>query len=119
MCSRGQGQREWRLYVTDMIEFAEKVQSYTDGMDQTAFIADSRTYDAVLRNLELVGEAATHIPNAVREAYREVPWRTIVGARNRIVHGYLGIDVDLIWDIIQRDIPVLLPVLKKMAGTME
>ncbi len=117
MCSREQEQRQWRLYVTDMIEFAEKVQSYTAGMDQTAFVADSRTYDAALRNLELIGEAATHLPNAVRETYPEVPWRTIVGARNRIVHGYLGIDADLIWDIVQRDIPELLPALKKIAET--
>lgn len=88
-------------------------------MDQTAFVTDSRTYDATLRNLELIGEAATHIPTAIREAHPEVPWRTMVGVRNRIIHGYLGIDSDLIWDIIQKDIPVLLPSLRQMAEAAE
>ena len=119
MYSSSREQRQWRLYVDDMIEFAEKAQSYTEGMDQTAFVTDSRTYDATLRNLELIGEAATHIPTAIREAHPEVPWRTMVGVRNRIIHGYLGIDSDLIWDIIQKDIPVLLPSLRQMAEAAE
>ncbi len=119
MCSSRREQRQWRLYVNDMIGFAEKAQSYTEGMDQTAFVTDSRTYDATLRNLELIGEAATHIPTAIREAHPEVPWRTMVGVRNRIIHGYLGIDSDLIWDIIQKDIPVLLPSLRQMAEAAE
>ena len=61
--------REWRFYVQDMIEFSEKVLAYTKNLDQDAFIADILTYDATLRNLELIGEAATHIPAEVREAH--------------------------------------------------
>lgn len=112
-------QREWRLYVNDMIEFAEKVQSFTDGMDQDTFVSDALTYDATLRNLELIGEAATHIPDAVRETYPEIPWRTIVSTRNRIAHGYLGIDNDIIWDIIQNDVPALLLSLRQIAEGTE
>ncbi len=112
-------QREWRFYVNDMIEFAEKVQSFTDGMDQDTFVSDTLTYDATLRNLELIGEAATHIPDAVRETYPEIPWRTIVSTRNRIAHGYLGIDNDIIWDIIQNDIPALLLSLRRIAEGTE
>ena len=63
------GERSWRLYIQDMIEFGEKVLSYTDGLDQEAFIAETLVYDATLRNLELIGEAATHIPAEVREAH--------------------------------------------------
>ena len=85
-------------------------------MNQSDFLADSRTYDAVLRNLELIGEAATHIPDAIREAHPQIPWRTIIGARNRIIHGYLGIDTDLIWNIVQEDISALLPALKQDSG---
>ena len=117
MCSAEQ--RQWRLYVNDMIEFSQKVQAYTEGMNQSDFLADSRTYDAVLRNLELIGEAATHIPDAIREAHPQIPWRTIIGARNRIIHGYLGIDSDLIWNIVQEDIPALLPALKQIVETVE
>lgn len=106
--------RGWRFYIQDMIEFSEKVLSYTDGMDQDAFIVDRRTYDATLRNLELIGEAATHIPDAVRQAHPNIQWRSIIGTRNHLAHGYLGIDDDTIWDIIQTDIPNLLPALRNL-----
>ena len=71
--------REWAMYLRDMLEFAEKVLAYTSGFDQETLLADDRTYDATLRNLELIGEAATHIPIDVREAHSEIPWRAIRG----------------------------------------
>ncbi|MYA97503.1 MAG: DUF86 domain-containing protein [Nitrospinae bacterium] len=97
-----------------MIEFCEKVFSYTDGLDQAAFVADSLVYDATLRNLELIGEAATRVPEEVCEAHPEIDWRGIIGTRNRLAHGYLGIDNDTVWDIIQIDVPGLLPELRKI-----
>jgi len=108
------GDRDWRLYVQDMVEFGERVVAYVDGLDQQAFTADQRTYDATLRNIELLGEAATHIPENVRDAHPEIAWRQIIGTRNRLAHGYLGIDDDVIWDIIQTDIPDLLPALSRL-----
>jgi uncharacterized protein with HEPN domain len=108
------GARGWRLYLEDMIRFAVKVQNYTQGLDQPAFIANSIVYDAVLRNLELIGEAATKIPEAVRSSHPAIPWRQIVATRNRLIHGYLGIDNDTIWSIIATDIPALLGELRKM-----
>ena len=106
--------RDWRLYVQDMIEFGERVLSYTQGLDQEAFTADMRTYDAALCNIELIGEAATHVFVHVREAHPEIEWRRIVGTRNRVAHGYLGIDNDVVWDVIQTDIPDLLPKLRRL-----
>ena len=100
-----------------MIVFSEKVLSYTNGLDQATFIADGRTYDATLRNLELVGEAATHVPRAVRDAHPEIEWRAIIATRNRVAHGYMGMDEDVIWDIIQTDIPNLLPALRDLPNS--
>lgn len=80
------GKRAWRFYLDDMIGFVEKVLAYTDGMDQMAFVANELTYDAVLRNLELIGEAATHIPDDIRSAHPEIPWRMIIATRNRLIH---------------------------------
>ena len=115
MCdSRGRSSQNWRIYVQDMIEFGERVETYTAGLDQDAFIADTRTYDAVLRNIELIGEAATHIPGSLRETNPEIEWRKIIGARNRVAHAYAGIDDDVIWDIIRTDVPNLLPKLRRM-----
>ena len=119
MSDASQEPREWRFYVNDMIEFAEKVQLFTDGMDQDTFVSNALTYDATLRNLELIGEAATHIPEVIREAHPEIPWRTVVGTRNRTAHGYVGIDNDIIWDIIQNDSPALLPALRRIPGVTE
>jgi len=62
-----------------------------------------------VRNLELIGEAATHVPDAVRVANPQIPWRLIIATRNRLIHGYLGIDNDTLWSIIRSDIPSLLP----------
>ena len=106
--------RNWRLYIGDMIEFSEAVLSYTAGMDQTGFVADRRTYYATLHSLQLVGEAATHVPAEVRDTHSEVRWREIMGTRNRIVHAYLGIDDDVVWDIIRTDIPKLLAQLRDL-----
>lgn len=107
-------QREWRFYLDDKIDFAGKVLAYTEGLDQAGFVASGLTYDATLRNLELIGEAATHIPEDVRAAYPEIPWRMIIATRNRLIHGYLGIDDDTLWSIIQDDAPELLPLLKAL-----
>jgi uncharacterized protein with HEPN domain len=106
--------REWRFYLDDMISFAEKVLAYTDGLDRAAFEVSGLNYDATLRNLELIGEAATHIPFAVRDAAPQVPWRMIIATRNRLIHGYLGIDGDTLWSIIQSDVPALLPELERL-----
>lgn len=106
--------RAWRFYLDDMAGFAEKVIAYTDGLDQSAFVTSGLIYDATVRNLELIGEAATRIPDAVRNANPQVPWRLIIATRNRLIHGYLGIDNDTLWSIIRSDIPALLPRLKEL-----
>ena len=89
-------EREWRFYIDDMIGFAEKVVAYTEGLTQDDFIEHDLTYDATLRNLELIGEEATRIPDPVREANPEIPRRMIIATRNRLIHAYLGIDDDTI-----------------------
>ena len=106
-------QREWHFYITDMIAFAENVINYTDGFDQDRFVNSGITYDATLRNLELIGEAATHIPQDIREKYNQVQWRLIIATRNKLIHGYLGIDNDTLWSIIQTDVPELLSQLQQ------
>jgi uncharacterized protein with HEPN domain len=109
-------ERVWRFYIDDMIGFAEKVMAYTAGLDQVRFVASSLNYDATLRNLELIGEAATHVPDAIRAAHPQVPWRLIVATRNRLIHGYLGIDNDTLWSIVVSEVPALLASLRTLRG---
>jgi uncharacterized protein with HEPN domain len=107
-------QCEWRFYLDDMIRFAEKVIAYSEGFEQADFVNSGLNYDATVRNLELIGEAATHVPDSIRAAHPGIPWRLIVATRNRLIHGYLGIDNDTLWSIIQTDIPSLLPQLRHL-----
>lgn len=107
-------ERIWVFYIDDMIGFASKVIVYTEGMEQSAFVASGLTYDATLRNIELIGEAATHVPPDVRERHDEIPWRLIIATRNRLIHGYLGIDNDTLWSIIRDEVPDLLSALEAL-----
>lgn len=111
-------QRLWHFYLDDMIGFAEKVLSYTHGLDQARFVRSGLNYDATLRNLELIGEAATHVPQGVREAHTGIAWRQLIATRNRLIHGYLGVDDDIVWSIIEQDIPDLLLRLQALRGTL-
>ena len=114
MSDPGERTRDWRLYVQDMMEFAEQAVAYAEGLNQQAFTSDRRTYDATLRNIELIGEAATHVPESVQREHPQVEWRQIVATRNRVAHAYLGIDDDVIWDIIQNELPDLLGALRRL-----
>jgi len=107
-------EREWRFYLDDMIVYAKNVLTYSAGFDQATFETTGLNYDATLRNLELLGEAATHIPTEVREANPSIPWRLVIATRNRLIHAYLGIDNDTLWSIIQDDVSILLDDLKKL-----
>ena len=101
-------ERSWRLYIDDMLVFTRKVQDYTANLDQTAFEATPIVFDATLRNLELIGEAATHVPDEIRSSFPDIPWRMIIATRNQLIHAYLGIDNDTVWSIIEDDLPELI-----------
>jgi uncharacterized protein with HEPN domain len=101
-------QREWRFYLDDMIVFCERVLLFTRGSNQDQFQSDTMRFDATVRNIELIGEAATHVPDTVRLSAPYIPWRMVIATRNQLIHGYLGIDNDTLWSIIETDIPALL-----------
>jgi uncharacterized protein with HEPN domain len=94
--------------------FCRKGACLHGSIDQPGFVTSDLTYDATVRNLELLGEAASHIPAEIRESASEIPWRQIIAIRNRLIHAYLGIDNDILWSIIEQDIPLLLPQLKNL-----
>ncbi len=117
MSEPGDAPRDWHLHVEDMIGFCERVLEYTAGLDKDVFVASPMAYDATLRNLELIGEAAAQIPETVRDGHPEIPWRAIIGTRNRLAHAYLHIDDDIIWTLIVDAVPELLAALRKILET--
>lgn len=106
--------REWRLYVADMKARCQRVAEYTAGLSREDFQSTRMVYDATLRNLELLGEAARNVPDEARALAPDIPWRRIVGVRNVLIHGYLGIDNDIIWDIVRNEVEKLLVALEKL-----
>ena len=114
MSERRIGERDWRVYVGDMLDACEKLLAFTEGMDRAAFDADVRTNYAVVHCLTIIGEAATHVPEHMREAHPDIQWRAMMGMRNFIVHGYWNIDSDVVWGVVEDDIPALLPRLRAL-----
>lgn len=99
--------REWRLFIQDILRCAGKIRVYTAGLTCDQFVADERTYDAVLRNMELIGEAAKHLPDEVRQAMPTLDWRNISGMRNWLAHAYFGVDNAIVWNVVEAKIPEL------------
>ena len=106
--------RDYKVYLEDILEAIGKVREYTSGMSQATFFDDSKTVDAVVRNLEIIGEAVKNIPEEIRSQYPDVEWKKIGGLRDILIHEYFGIDVEIIWDILQVKLPILENQVKKI-----
>lgn len=91
--------REPKLLISDILESCNKILQYTDNMDFEAFCSDSKTLDAVIRNFEIIGEAANRLPEDFKDDHNNIDWHRIRGFRNRIVHDYIGIDFGIVWEI--------------------
>ncbi len=102
------------LLVEDILESCDKILKYTAGLSFDEFIADSKTVDAVVRNFEIVGEAAGRLPEEFKNAHSDIDWFRIRGFRNRIVHDYFGIDHSIVWQIKDNFIPELIETLSKI-----
>ncbi|MCH8879246.1 MAG: DUF86 domain-containing protein [Planctomycetes bacterium] len=99
--------RDYKVYLEDILEAIGKIRTYTADMSMDSFSADNKTLDAVLRNLEVIGEAAKCIPDEVRSQHEQVEWKKIAGLRDILIHQYFGIDSEIIWDVVRNKLPEL------------
>ena len=100
--------RDYKIYLEDMREAGDKIRRYAAGHSLNSFSADEKTVDAVVRNLEILGEAAKRIPEDVRLANPQVDWYRISGLRDILIHQYFGIDLVIVWDVVENKLPILL-----------
>lgn len=89
------------VFFADMLGAIEKIQRYLENVSFAEFAEDDMRIDAVVRNLEIIGEAAGKIPPEIRDEYPDIPWKKIVGLRNILIHEYFGIDIEIIWDVVE------------------
>jgi uncharacterized protein with HEPN domain len=104
--------RDWQLYLDDMVAACEKILRFTAGMTRAEFFDDEKTHDAVVRNIQIAGEAAKNIPAEVRQTMPGIEWKKIAGMRDLIVHAYFGIDPDILWLAVETKVPELLRTLR-------
>jgi uncharacterized protein with HEPN domain len=101
-------------YFNDILESISDIKEFTRGMTFENFAKDRKTIKAVVRSLEVIGEAANNIPKHVREDYSEISWEEIIGMRNRLIHEYFGVDLNIVWQTIEEDLALLETTVKKM-----
>jgi len=105
--------RSHLLYLQDIVTSIEKILSYTQGLTYEEFVKSQLIIDAVVRNLEIIGEASGHIPEETQNAFPQVPWRLMKSMRNILIHEYFGVDSEILWKTIQESLPALLESLRQ------
>ena len=99
--------RTFKVYLEDILEASRRIQTFTKNYTMRRFSEDDKTFDAVVRNLEIVGEAAKKIPMGFQVKHPEVEWKKMAGLRDILIHEYFGVDVEIVWDIVCHKIPSL------------
>ena len=108
--------RPVELLLDDILQAIGRIEQYIKDLSFDAFSEDQKSVDAVVRNLEIIGEAANRLPDEFKEKYSEIEWHKVVGLRHRIVHEYFGIDLEIIWQILHKDLPELRDALSQIIG---
>ena len=103
--------RIWTGRIEDMLDAASAIDEFTEGMTFASFSADRRTVDAVVRNIEIIGEAARHVPDEARACYPAIPWQKMADMRNVVIHNYVNVDRETVWDVARNQLPPLVPLL--------
>lgn len=106
--------RDYKLYLRDILAALDSIEEFVAGMELDAFQADDKTTSAVMRKLQIIGEATKQIPSDIRRNHPDVPWKEMAGMRDKLIHFYFGVDYQLVWRAIKQRLPRIKPVLQKI-----
>ncbi|QTA91362.1 HepT-like ribonuclease domain-containing protein [Desulfonema magnum] len=106
-----------RDFLEHIREAAERASSYTEKMNSEEFLRDTKTQDAVIRNIEIIGEATKNLSDDLRDRHPEIPWKGLAGMRDRLIHQYFGVNLDVVWSVAKDELPEILLHIKKMKET--
>jgi uncharacterized protein with HEPN domain len=110
--------REYTDYLRDILDATVKAGRFVAGVDFQAFRCNDEKAFAVIRALEIVGEAAKHLPASLRARYPDVPWQDIMGMRDKVIHGYFGVDLEVVWRTVREDLPALRAAVSRILADM-
>jgi len=111
--------RDISIYVKDMLENMERAEKFIEGMNYDEFVRDGKTNYAVTRCIEIIGEAAKHIPELTRRKYSKIPWKDIAGMRDKVIHFYFGVNLERVWLVVKEDIPQMKPYIKTVMRDLQ
>jgi len=112
-------ERQYLDYIQDIVESVNDIKSFVSNMDFNAFCGDKKTINAVIRSLEVIGEASTKIPSEISDQYPAIPWKQMRGMRNKLIHEYFGVDKAILWQVATDEIPLLGPIFSEMLRALE
>ena len=107
-------EKKWKVKVFDILECIGAIEDYTAGMTHESFSKNRLVFDAVVRNIEIIGEASKKIPDDVLARYTEIRWRDVKGMRDIVVHDYIGINKEVVWGVVKNELPILKSVVSRM-----
>ncbi|HOJ39505.1 MAG TPA: DUF86 domain-containing protein [bacterium] len=111
--------RNYKLFLKDILTCLNKIDSFVGKMSFHEFMQDEKTKSAVVRELEVMGEAAKNIPPSIRQRYEDIPWSQMAKTRDKIIHFYFGVDYEIVWEVIRKRLPQIKPVVGKILKELE
>ena len=111
--------RNYNFYIKDILQSIIQIEKFVEGMDYEEFLHDEKTSSAVIRKLEIIGEAAKHIPARVRQAHSKLPWNEMARMRDKLIHGYFGVDHEIVWKVVKERLPEVKTSLEKIIENLD